>query len=103
MSGGAGVPMSGVDPTAERPSSSLAARAVRALILLYQWLFAWRPSPCRYVPTCSSYGLEAVETHGAWRGSWLAVRRISRCHPWGGHGFDPVPAPAGHSARKPPR
>ncbi|MGI9603025.1 MAG: membrane protein insertion efficiency factor YidD, partial [Acidimicrobiales bacterium] len=42
-------------------------------------------------PTCSSYALEAVETHGAVRGSWLGVRRICRCHPWGGHGLDPVP------------
>lgn len=77
------------------------ARLIRAGILLYQRLFAWRPSPCRYVPSCSSYALEAVEVHGAVRGSWLAVRRISRCHPWGGHGHDPVPpAP---SPRKPPR
>ena len=80
-----------------------AARVLRSFILLYQRLFAWRPSPCRYVPTCSTYALEAVESHGALRGSWLAVRRISRCHPWGGHGFDPVPARPDHSARKPPR
>jgi putative membrane protein insertion efficiency factor len=64
---------------------------VRGFILVYQRLFAWRPSPCRYVPSCSTYALEAVETYGAARGTWLAVRRISRCHPWGGHGFDPVP------------
>lgn len=77
------------------------ARLLRAGIVLYQRLFAWRPSPCRYVPSCSTYALEAVELHGAARGSWLAVRRISRCHPWGGHGHDPVPpAP---SPRKPPR
>jgi putative membrane protein insertion efficiency factor len=79
------------------------ARLLRVLILLYQRLFAWRPSPCRYVPTCSTYALEAVDAHGAARGSWLAVRRISRCHPWGGHGFDPVPARPDHSPRKPPR
>lgn len=57
----------------------------------YQLLFAWRPSPCRYVPSCSHYALEALEVHGAGRGSWLAVKRISRCHPWGSHGADPVP------------
>jgi putative membrane protein insertion efficiency factor len=60
-------------------------------INLYQRLMVHRPSPCRYVPSCSTYALEAVEIHGALRGGWLAVRRVSRCHPWGGHGYDPVP------------
>jgi len=46
---------------------------------------------CRYHPTCSAYALEAIEKHGAVRGWWLAVKRIGRCHPWGGAGFDPVP------------
>lgn len=85
-------------PAAPEVHRGLATRVARWPILLYQHLFAWRPSPCRYVPTCSSYALEAVETHGALRGLWLALRRISRCHPWGGHGHDPVPP-----ARKPPR
>jgi uncharacterized protein len=58
---------------------------------------AWRlvstrlPSHCRYNPSCSAYALEALRVHGAGRGLWLAVRRIGRCHPWGGSGFDPVP------------
>ncbi|HTZ09613.1 MAG TPA: membrane protein insertion efficiency factor YidD, partial [Acidimicrobiales bacterium] len=52
---------------------------------------AGRPSPCRYLPTCSDYAAEALERHGAGRGSWLAVRRLGRCHPWGGRGVDPVP------------
>ncbi|MEZ5177406.1 MAG: membrane protein insertion efficiency factor YidD [Acidimicrobiales bacterium] len=69
------------------------ARALRWCIRLYQQLREGRPSPCRYQPTCSSYALEAVEVHGAGRGSWLAVRRLCRCHPWGGHGWDPVPLP----------
>lgn len=81
---------------------SILARALRAIIRLYQHLFAWRPSPCRYVPSCSAYALEAVETHGAGRGSWLAVRRLARCHPWGGHGFDPVPERRSPSAGKHP-
>ncbi|MGC3989022.1 MAG: membrane protein insertion efficiency factor YidD [Chthoniobacteraceae bacterium] len=48
---------------------------------------------CRYEPTCSHYFLQAVEKHGSWRGSWLGIRRLCRCHPWGGAGVDPVPEP----------
>lgn len=55
-----------------------------------------RPS-CRYEPTCSAYALEALEVHGGLWGSWLAVKRIFRCHPWGGFGYDPVP-PGSNSA-----
>lgn len=67
------------------------ARVLRVPIRAYQHLRAGRPSPCRYLPTCSQYALEALETHGALRGGWLSIRRIARCHPWGGHGLDPVP------------
>lgn len=67
------------------------ATLLMRIIGLYQALRAGRASPCRYWPTCSEYAAEAVGHHGAGRGSLLAVRRVLRCHPWGGHGFDPVP------------
>jgi uncharacterized protein len=46
---------------------------------------------CRFLPTCSDYAREAIDKHGVWRGGGLAIRRVGRCHPWGGDGFDPVP------------
>lgn len=49
------------------------------------------PSSCRYTPTCSHYGLEAIKKYGPFKGGYLAIRRILRCNPWGGHGHDPVP------------
>ncbi|MFZ9942977.1 MAG: membrane protein insertion efficiency factor YidD [Bacteroidia bacterium] len=49
------------------------------------------PPSCRYVPTCSEYGLQAIQKHGPLRGGWLTVKRILSCNPWGGHGHDPVP------------
>ena len=61
-------------------------------IRLYQWLVSPLLGPnCRFTPSCSHYAIAAIERHGAGRGGWLALRRIMRCHPWGGSGYDPVP------------
>ena len=63
-----------------------------ALIKLYQWIISpWLGSKCRYTPTCSHYGIEALKKYGPIKGLWLTAKRISKCHPWGGHGYDPVP------------
>jgi len=63
------------------------------LIKLYQWIVSpmLGSSKCRFTPTCSNYALEAFKKHGVIKGFWLTVKRIGRCHPWGGHGYDPVP------------
>lgn len=79
------------------------ARVLIGLVRFYQTAVSpWTPPSCRYVPTCSAYALEALQLHGARRGGWLALRRILRCHPWGGHGYDPVPLdPGSRTDRRP--
>ncbi|HAS45420.1 MAG TPA: membrane protein insertion efficiency factor YidD [Microscillaceae bacterium] len=57
------------------------------------------PATCRYQPTCSHYTVEAIQTHGAIKGMWMGLKRISRCHPWGGSGYDPVPPKEGEKAQ----
>ena len=65
---------------------------LRGLIRSYQLLISPVLGPsCRYLPSCSDYAAEAIERHGALAGTWLAVRRLARCQPWGGSGYDPVP------------
>jgi len=67
-------------------------RLLVALIRAYQYLLApWWGGQCRFTPSCSHYAVEALERHGALAGSWLAARRILRCHPWSHGGYDPVP------------
>ncbi|KEO52846.1 membrane protein insertion efficiency factor YidD [Thioclava pacifica] len=70
------------------PFAHILALPVRAYRLL---LSPWMGHGCRYQPTCSVYALEALERHGAIKGGWLAGKRLLSCHPWGGHGYDPVP------------
>lgn len=66
--------------------------AIRAMIRAYQLLVRpILPPSCRFYPSCSHYAAEAVARHGPRHGSWLALRRLLRCHPWGGRGYDPVP------------
>lgn len=61
-------------------------------ILFYRYMLSpWLGPNCRYAPSCSSYALEALDRHGAIFGTWLTLRRLARCHPWGASGYDPVP------------
>jgi len=61
-------------------------------IYLYKYCISpFTPASCRFTPTCSEYALQAIKKHGPFKGVYLAIRRILRCHPWGGQGFDPVP------------
>lgn len=76
-------------------------RLLTALVTLYQKVSVGTTPRCRYLPTCSEYTREALEVHGPVRGLWLALRRLGRCHPWGGHGYDPVPAPPSRSSASP--
>ena len=67
-------------------------RLVIRLIRLYQNVISpFLPVSCRHQPTCSQYAIEAISRHGMWRGGWLTLRRLGRCHPWGSQGYDPVP------------
>lgn len=79
--------------------SAVMLRLLRFVIRVYQCalspflsLLSGPNSGCRFTPTCSAYFLEAVETHGIGRGSWLGLKRLARCHPWGGSGYDPIPS-----------
>jgi putative membrane protein insertion efficiency factor len=69
------------------PGAWLLVKAIRG----YQHLMSWSTPRCRFYPSCSQYALDAVTAHGMLRGSWLALRRLGRCHPWNPGGLDPVP------------
>jgi putative membrane protein insertion efficiency factor len=85
----------------ERPP--LAARAILSVLRFYRSAVSpLRPAACRYQPSCSAYAVEAIEAHGALRGSWLAVRRLLRCHPFHAGGHDPVPPRVGRQTTASP-
>jgi putative membrane protein insertion efficiency factor len=65
--------------------------AIQAIWLYQKAISPYLPSACRYTPTCSHYSQEAIQRHGLMKGSWLGVKRLARCQPWGGKGYDPVP------------
>jgi putative membrane protein insertion efficiency factor len=88
------------EDAAQQPPAKRSLAVALRLIRAYQVIRAGYPSPCRFIPSCSAYAVEAVERHGARRGGWLAFRRILRCHPFGGHGVDLVPLELGRKARK---
>lgn len=74
---------------------SVAATILKVPVLAYRYLLSpVLPASCRFHPSCSAYALEALDAHGAIRGTWLTLRRIVRCHPWNEGGLDPVPPPA---------
>src|SRR5688500_5380856 len=85
-------------PTPVPPAPGLAARGALVLIRGYKYFLSpWFVGACRFVPTCADYTAEAIARYGFIRGSWLGARRLSRCHPFGGSGHDPVP----HQANTP--
>ncbi len=76
---------------ARSPKSSRIAKVLVGGVKIYQRLTVGRIAPCRFYPSCSHYAAEAIEVHGAWRGSAMALRRLGRCRPLGPHGIDLVP------------
>ncbi len=78
--------------TKRRKGFAPGALVLTGLIQFYRWFISPLLGPsCRHLPTCSAYGLEAVQQHGAWVGFWMTLARFCRCHPFGSHGYDPVP------------
>jgi uncharacterized protein len=80
----------------ERAKASFGARVAKAIMIAPITAYRWTIAPllgvnCRHLPSCSDYAQEAIDKNGAWKGGWLTLARLCRCHPWGSHGYDPVP------------
>lgn len=93
---------SGISSPRRRSAADLFGWALAAPLLVLIRFYQWFISPffmgaCRFAPSCSHYGFEAIATHGPLLGAWLTVKRLLRCRPWGGSGFDPVPPAAGRT------
>lgn len=69
----------------------LSSLLIIPIVIYRRFISPMLPPVCRYTPTCSQYAIEAIQKYGPFKGMWLAVKRILRCHPWGGSGYDPVP------------
>jgi putative membrane protein insertion efficiency factor len=93
-------PAASGDPDGSAARRTITQRMALGALHAYQSARAGQLSPCRFYPSCSAYAVEAVERHGARRGLWLAVRRVARCHPLGGHGIDLVPLEVGRRRRR---
>ncbi len=89
--------------TSELPRPSRPARVVALPVRAWRLVSVHLPPRCRFHPSCSQYALDALALHGAARGSWLAVRRVGRCHPWHDGGLDPVPRPPSSNRAAPLR
>jgi|TARA_B100000073_G_scaffold55334_2_gene40947 putative membrane protein insertion efficiency factor len=74
-----------------KQSSNIGKATAKFLIRGYQQIFSFREPTCRYFPSCSEYTSEAVDHYGVIKGSWISMKRLFRCHPWGNSGYDPVP------------
>ena len=74
-----------------KQSPNIGKRTAKLLISGYQQLFCFKEPTCRYFPSCSEYADEAIDRHGVSKGSWISIKRLLRCHPWGNYGYDPVP------------
>ena len=81
-----------IDPEAIVEQLRVVTVVMQAALRSYQlFVSPVLPPSCRFTPTCSQYAIEALHKYGAIKGGWLALKRLLRCHPWGGHGYDPVP------------
>ena len=86
-----GSPQLEIKQSIQLPTRLLAALLLALISFYRQWISPLLGPRCRFIPSCSAYGLEAISRHGPWRGSWLTLRRLLRCHPFSACGCDPVP------------